>query len=362
MKLRQFLAPACAGLITFYFNPLTALAQGTTAFTYQGRLLNNGTEVNGTNGMVFTLYSAQTGGTVIGTPITNSVAVSNGLFTEGLDFGANAFNGSARWLDIAVSNGTTNIELSPRTQVLPTPYAVYAASAATAGTAASATTAGTATNIVGGVVASGTFAGNGSGLTNVAANLRMEVFTSSGTFVVPSNVWTIIVEAWGGGGGGGAGNSSSSLTGGGGGGAGGYAKVFYDVVPNASYTVTVGLGGSAGIAGGSTAFAGITLATGGAAGSTDITPVTPGGAGGSGSVTSSTASAIKGGTGRYGTVDGGGDGGSAGCGGAGGLGNLSGTATGGSAGITPGGGGGGGDFTGTLSGYAGGNGEVIVYY
>lgn len=361
MKLRKFLAPACAGLFIFNIHPLTVLAQGTTAFTYQGHLVNDGTNAEGTNGMIFTLYSAATSGTVIGTPITNSVAVSDGLFTVGLDFGATAFTGSARWLDIAVSNGTTNVELSPRTQVLPTPYAIYAAGAATAGTAASATTAGIATNVVGGVVATGTFGGNGSGLTNVPATLEMAVFTSSGSFTVPSNVWTIIVEAWGGGGGGGAG-SSSSATGGGGGGAGGYAKVFYNVIPNATYSITVGLGGSAGVAGGTSGIAGLTLSTGGLGGSTDVTPVTPGGGGGSGPTTSATTLGIKGGNGKYGTVDGGGDGGSAACGGPGGLGNLSGTATGGTAGNVPGGGGGGGDYSGTTSGYAGANGEVIVYY
>ena len=93
----------------------TAFAQGTTAFTYQGHLLNDGTNANGTNGMIFTLYSAVTGGTTVGSPITNSVGVSSGLFSVNLDFGAGAFNGTARWLDIAISNGTTNVELSPRT-------------------------------------------------------------------------------------------------------------------------------------------------------------------------------------------------------------------------------------------------------
>jgi hypothetical protein len=357
MKLRKFIAPACAGLFMFNIHPSTALAQGTTAFTYQGRLLDNGADVTGTNGMIFTLYSAATGGTVMGTPSTNSVAVSNGLFTVDLDFGAAVFNGSARWLDIAVSNGTTNVELSPRTQVLPTPYATYAAAAATA---ASATTAETATNIVGGVVATGTFAGNGAGLTNVAANLQMAVYPTPGTsaFVVPSNVWTIIVEAWGGGGGGGSGSTAFDA-GGGGGGAGGYTKIFYNVAPGASYQVVVGAGGIAGGAGGNSDFDGIILATGGSAGSTATSSVAVGGAGGSGETSASTVTGIKGGIGKYGTTLGGGDGGSAGCGGPGGVGNLG---DGGSAGIAPGGGGGGGDYAGTVTGFAGANGEVIVYY
>ena len=49
-----------------------------------------------------------------------------------LDFGASAFNGSARWLDITVQSGTNAAEtLTPRVQVLPTPYAQFAAVAAT---------------------------------------------------------------------------------------------------------------------------------------------------------------------------------------------------------------------------------------
>ena len=44
-----------------------------------------------------------------------------------LDFGAGAFNGSARWLEINVDGDT----LTPRVQVLPSPYALFVAVAAT---------------------------------------------------------------------------------------------------------------------------------------------------------------------------------------------------------------------------------------
>ncbi|HEX3625733.1 MAG TPA: hypothetical protein VH280_09935 [Verrucomicrobiae bacterium] len=360
MKLSNLIAPVIvAGIFIFTVIPSTTFGQGTTAFTYQGHLLDNGAEVNGTNGMIFTLYSAVTGGSVVGTPITNSVAVSNGLFTADLDYGASAFNGSARWLDIAVSNGTTNVELTPRTPVLPTPYATYAA---TAGTAATATTAGTATNFAGGTA---TFSGNGSGLTNVAANLQMTVFSTPGTttFKVPTNVFSVIVEAWGGGGPGGTGNSFYAM-GGGGGGAGGFIKAVVSVTPNASYQVIVGAGSTvAGQAGGTSSF-GSTLvsATGGGAGqspsSTTTSPAGGAGGHGSGAGTAATMLTITGGIGKYGSSDGGGDGGNAGAGGSGGFGNLG---TAGTAGIAPGGGGGGGNISGT-AGYVGGNGEVIVYY
>lgn len=353
----KLIATVVAALLVFNAHLSTALGQGATAFMYQGQLQSNGTNVDGTNGIIFTLCSSATGNSAVGAPITNRVAVANGLFTVNLDYGAGAFNGSARWLDIAVSNGVTNVDLSPRAQILPTPYATFAA---TAGTATTATTAATATNIVGGVVATGTFSGNGSGLTNVAANLEMQVFSNPGssTFTVPTNVTSIIVEVWAGGGGGGSGNGSYDV-GGGGGGAGGYTKIFYDATPGASYSVLVGSGGIAGAAGGSSGFDGIVLATGGAAGSAGAASgVTSGGLGGNGTGAATYVSSIKGGTGKYGTPDGGGDGGDAPCGGPGGVGNLG---YGAEAGHAPGGGGGGGEYTGT-AGAAGGNGEVIVYY
>jgi hypothetical protein len=276
----KVIALALAALLIF---PVSfALGQGTTAFTYQGQLLNSGTNVNGANVMVFTLYSAATSNTAIATPITNSVSVSNGLFTVDLNFGAAPFNGNACWLGIAVSNGMTNVELSPRLQVLPTPYATYAASAASAATAAYA---GSATNFVGGSVFAGSFIGNGGGLTNVGVSLQMEVFPNPGTFTftVPTNVSSVIVEAWGGGGGGGAGNSSED-TAGGGGGAGGYAKGVVSVTPGAGYAVAVGTDGVAGGGGGTSSFGGtLIVAIGGQGGASDSSgDLTAGGAGGSG--------------------------------------------------------------------------------
>ena len=50
----------------------------------------------------------------------NNWPVSDGLFTVQLDFGAAAFNGDTRWLEITV-NGTL---LTPRQRVNATPYAV----------------------------------------------------------------------------------------------------------------------------------------------------------------------------------------------------------------------------------------------
>lgn len=68
------------------------------------------------------------------------------------------------------------------------------------------------------------------------------------TFVVPSDVYTIIVELWGGGGGGGSGGnlntSVKQAAGGGGGGAGGYCRAVISVVPQSSHSIVVGGGGT----------------------------------------------------------------------------------------------------------------------
>ena len=110
----------------------TAYAQGTTAFTYQGQLRDGGTNANGVYTMIFKLYDAVGGGSQIGGTVTTTPTLVNGLFTVNLDFGANAFDGNARWLDITVQSGADSQSLTPRVLVQPSPYAIYAGSAASA--------------------------------------------------------------------------------------------------------------------------------------------------------------------------------------------------------------------------------------
>ena len=108
-----------------------AAAQG-TEFTYQGQLDNGTNPVTGLYDIRFHLYSAATGGTLLGGPTTNTaVPVTNGLFTVMVDFGPNVFLGSSNWLNIGVrATGVGGfIGLTPRTQVTPTPYAIYAETA-----------------------------------------------------------------------------------------------------------------------------------------------------------------------------------------------------------------------------------------
>src|SRR5437773_1902072 len=115
-------------LIAILMGANAVLAQG-TAFTYQGKLTDNGNPANGQYDFQFKLYDALTGGTQQGGTVTvANVTVTAGIFTAQLDFGACAtcFNGAARFLEIAVKKTTdaSYTTLSPRQQVTSDPYAI----------------------------------------------------------------------------------------------------------------------------------------------------------------------------------------------------------------------------------------------
>jgi hypothetical protein len=102
------------------------------AFTYQGQLLMGGVPVTGVCDLQFSLWDAPTGGaSVAATQTAAEVAVQNGLFTLQLDFGALAFNGEARWLEVSARcpAGSGVLEqLTPRQSLTAVPYALHAAS------------------------------------------------------------------------------------------------------------------------------------------------------------------------------------------------------------------------------------------
>src|SRR5215471_15289745 len=80
----------------------------TTAFTYQGKLTDAGNPANGTYDLQFRLFDALTSGNQVATTLVrDDVAVSNGIFTVTLDFGAAAFPGANRWLEIGVRPGVS---------------------------------------------------------------------------------------------------------------------------------------------------------------------------------------------------------------------------------------------------------------
>jgi hypothetical protein len=108
----------------------SARAQG-TAFTYQGRLTDNGTLANGIYDLQFTIYDLASNGNQVGPIRTNTATgVTNGLFTVTLDFG-NAFSGADRFLEIAArtNGGGGFVALTPRQPLTASPYAIFAGTA-----------------------------------------------------------------------------------------------------------------------------------------------------------------------------------------------------------------------------------------
>ena len=113
-----------------------------TAISYQGYLSDKGKPATDLYNLRFALYDAMTGGSLVGSPNTvtlSSVPVTNGLFSVALDFGSSAFLGDRRWLEIEVApNGSSSYtKLSPRTELRPDAYSLYALKADTATTVGS---------------------------------------------------------------------------------------------------------------------------------------------------------------------------------------------------------------------------------
>ena len=97
-------------------------------FTYQGMLKASGVPANGNYDFQFSLWTANSGGSQVGSTITRiGVSVSNGLFTTELDFGG-VWDGADRHLQIAVrpSGGGSYTTLSPRVKVNRSPYSQLA--------------------------------------------------------------------------------------------------------------------------------------------------------------------------------------------------------------------------------------------
>src|SRR6266850_1478508 len=149
MKIEK-ISSIAIGLMLFLLTTATAFAQ-TTSFTYQGRLMDGGTPANGTYEIQFSLWDATAGGTQQPQPapvtITRSnVQVSAGSFSvqPALDFGATAFPGADRYLEISVRRSGVDpfATLSPRQQITSTPYAIRSLTASTADTATNATQLG----------------------------------------------------------------------------------------------------------------------------------------------------------------------------------------------------------------------------
>ncbi|MEM9372783.1 MAG: hypothetical protein AAGA55_03990 [Planctomycetota bacterium] len=109
---------------------LFAVVSATAAqpFTYQGSLSDGGQPADGLYDVRITLLN-DGGGTVAGPLTFDDIAITDGVFSVELDFGAGSFDGSARLLGLEFRDGGSAggfTELLPNTPINPTPYALYA--------------------------------------------------------------------------------------------------------------------------------------------------------------------------------------------------------------------------------------------
>lgn len=160
--------------------PLAAVEQ--TDFTFQGRLTDATRSATGLYDFRFQLWNAPLEGSALGTNDLPAVNVAEGIYSVRLDFGIGVFDGSPRWLEIAVrTNGAAAFTvLQPRLAITPVPYALRAGSVPTIEYDPRKLTnfarLDAAAEFTAGVTAS-TFTGNGAGLTNIPARAVKGIFS-----------------------------------------------------------------------------------------------------------------------------------------------------------------------------------------
>ncbi|NIP23691.1 MAG: hypothetical protein GWN67_06270 [Phycisphaerae bacterium] len=133
MKTTQILTILAVALgLMICFAGVSEAAPIGTAWTYQGRLMDDINPADGLYDFQFRLFDDPCTGTQQeGTIEVNDLEVIEGYFTMELDFGSSVFDGDARWLEIttrpgASVDGNDFATLNPRQEVTPTPYALYA--------------------------------------------------------------------------------------------------------------------------------------------------------------------------------------------------------------------------------------------
>ena len=179
-------------------------AQGTD-FTYQGRLLVNGSPASGSNDFQFRIYTDPSVGGVVGPVLTKTnVLVTDGLVNLELDFGAGVFTGGERWLQISYRSTPPSIlpspvpppytNMLPRVHVTPTPYAILAASAAAVASNGVTTLSLQDSSVTAGKIASGNVVKWLNGVTDYV-NL-----VPGSNVTVTTTATNIVISATGGGG------------------------------------------------------------------------------------------------------------------------------------------------------------------
>ncbi len=127
MKRSALASIACAVLI------LCSNSFGqTSAFTYQGKLNENGGVANGQYDLTFRLFDTDTSMTPVAPDvIVENIQVTDGIFTVELSFSTTPFRDlSGNWLEISIRPGASTgafSTLSPRQKITSSPYAMQSA-------------------------------------------------------------------------------------------------------------------------------------------------------------------------------------------------------------------------------------------
>lgn len=156
-----------------------------TEFTYQGSLKDGANAAEGMYDLEFALFDSLAGGAQIGMTQTRAgTAVSKGIFSVKLDYGAAAFTGPDRYLEVRVrpAGGGSYTALTPRQRITSTPFAIKSLNAASADSISDACVL-CITNAhiqsLDGSKLTGVITGDGSGLTNInGGNITLGSITS----------------------------------------------------------------------------------------------------------------------------------------------------------------------------------------
>jgi hypothetical protein len=129
MRIVKIFTILVSGLMVCWIGLAEAVSMS-TAFTYQGRLMDTNSPADDLYDFQFKLFNSPADGNQVGSTIDiNNLDVIDGYFTVVLDFSSNVFDGNSVWLQIDVRPGDSNdpnafIALSPRQELTPTPYAL----------------------------------------------------------------------------------------------------------------------------------------------------------------------------------------------------------------------------------------------